>query len=68
MKRPKVTMTYPATRKAEISHAIAAVAESRTRHLYRLAADTAPSELLVSAYLQGVTDAIDTLDKRDMLK
>lgn len=64
----KVVVTYPASKQMEVSRAIAAVAESRTRHLHRRTAFTAPADLLVDAYLQGVGDTMETLDRRGLLK
>jgi hypothetical protein len=64
----KITVNYAASKKIEIAAGLFVLAENRTRHLHRHAHDTAISELLVNAYLQGLTDAIDTLDKHNLLK
>jgi hypothetical protein len=64
----RITRTYPTSHQMEISTALLAVADKRTKHLWSQLASRPIGELLANAYLQGLTDGIDVLDQKGLLK
>ena len=64
MKRRYHTLTFPMSEEREVTPGILKLAGSRTEHLYRMLPYRAAADLLANAYLQGMTDALETIDKR----
>lgn len=63
MKRRYHTITYPLAEEREVTPGIQALASKRTEHLHRMLPHRTAADLLASAYLQGMTDALETVDK-----
>lgn len=63
-RQPYAVITYPRSEKREITEGIEALAHKRTEHLHRMLPYRTPADLLANAYLQGMTDALETADKR----
>lgn len=60
----QATIAMPVSKKVEISRNLYAVAIKRTAHLQRLTFHDPIRDVVASAYLQGLTDAIDVLTNR----
>ena len=58
-KRDYVTVTIPHWREVEVPAGMMDVAARRTRHLHGVSMLVTLRELLQSAYLQGINDALD---------
>lgn len=67
-RRRKMTITLPYSEKQKISEKLYWIAVKRTAHLEHNSFRTPMQEVLMSAYMQGLTDAITTLNNADALK
>lgn len=64
MKRRYHTITFPLSEEREVTPGIQSLAAKRTEHLHRMLPHRTVADLLANAYLQGMTDALETVDKR----
>lgn len=67
-RRRRMTITLPYGEKQEISEKLYWIAVKRTAHLEHDCFRTPMQEILMSAYMKGLTDAITTLDHAGALK
>lgn len=63
MKRRYHTLTFPLSEAREVPEGIMSLGGKRTLHLHRLLAYRNPADLLANAYVQGMTDALETVEK-----
>lgn len=62
-RRRYATVTYPRSDQREVTEGIETLAHKRTEHLHRMLAHRTAADLLANAYLQGMTDALETAGK-----
>lgn len=58
----------PLSRDEEVPEGMLTVAANRVEHLHRIAMLQPLQYLLTCAYMQGMKDAIDTFEKRELFK
>lgn len=63
-RRHMVTLRYPASTKRVVPDRFLRLARDRTEHLHRHCANEPIRNLLASAYLQGIEDAVETHIRR----